>query len=77
MSFFEKKTTQFLETHYTFRMKIAAEPTGALALAVALSDEFNALFKKEHFPSVGIIVCGGNLDLSVVPTMLALAGSDK
>ena len=55
------------------RMKTVAEPTGALALAVALSRSFNESYPRDQFPRVGVILCGGNLDLSVVPRMLQLA----
>ena len=57
------------------RMKTVAEPTGALALAVALSDSFNASYPEATYQRVGVILCGGNLDLSVVPRMLELADS--
>ena len=55
------------------RMKIVAEPTGALALAVAMSDEFSLKYPADDFQRVGVILCGGNLDLTVVPKMLELA----
>lgn len=57
------------------RMKTVAEPTGALALAVALSPAFNYLYPAQKYQRVGVILCGGNLDLSVVPRMLELADS--
>ena len=56
-----------------FRMKSVAEPTGALALAVALSEEFNEKYPASVYKNIGVILCGGNLDLSVVPKMLELA----
>ena len=59
--------------HIMQRMKSVAEPTGALALAVALSDEFNKRYPVEKYENIGVILCGGNLDLSVVPKMLELA----
>ena len=54
-------------------MKSIAEPTGALALAVALSEEFNEKYPASVYKNVGVILCGGNLYLSVVPKMLELA----
>jgi len=42
---------------------MVVEPTGALALAVALSPEFESKYPKETYKSVAVIVCGGNLDL--------------
>ena len=59
--------------HIMQRMKSVAEPTGALALAVALSEEFNEKYPASVYKNVGVILCGGNLDLSVVPKMLELA----
>ena len=59
--------------HIMQRMKSDAEPTGAFALAVALSEEFNEKYPAFVYKNVGIILCGGNLDLSVVPKMLELA----
>jgi len=55
------------------RAKMVVEPTGALALAVALSDEFEMKYPRSKYKSVAVIVCGGNLDLSVVPKMIQLA----
>ena len=55
------------------RMKATVEPTGALALAVAMSDEFEHLYPAKTNRRVGVILCGGNLDLSVVPQMIELA----
>ena len=58
--------------HIMQRMKSDAEPTGAFALAVALSEEFNGN-PASVYKNIGVILCGGNLDLSVVPKMLELA----
>ena len=58
-------------------MKIVAEPTGALALAVAMSEEFASKYPPAIFQRVGVILCGGNLDLSVVPKMLELADGEN
>lgn len=57
------------------RMKCVIEPTGALALAVAMSEEFNKLYPAESNKKVGIIICGGNLDLSAVQKMIELSNS--
>eukprot|EP01121_Diplochlamys_sp_Union-15-3_P004481 TRINITY_DN14675_c0_g1_i1.p1 TRINITY_DN14675_c0_g1~~TRINITY_DN14675_c0_g1_i1.p1 ORF type:complete len:319 (-),score=64.86 TRINITY_DN14675_c0_g1_i1:118-1074(-) len=42
------------------RMKLVIEPSAAVGVAVALSSEFKAL---EGIERVGIVLCGGNLDL--------------
>jgi threonine dehydratase len=46
------------------RMKIIIEPSSATAVAVALKSEFKAL---EGLESVGIILTGGNVELSKLP----------
>lgn len=63
----------FTWLHIMQRMKSAAEPTGALVLAVALSEEFNEKYPASVNKNVGVILFDGNLDLSVVPKMLELA----
>lgn len=46
------------------RMKIIIEPSCATPVAVVLSDEFKAL---EEIENIGIILTGGNVDLSKLP----------
>jgi threonine dehydratase len=46
------------------RMKIIIEPSCATPVAVVLSDEFKAL---EGMENIGIILTGGNVDLSKLP----------
>jgi len=43
------------------RMKLVIEPSGAIGLACALSEEF----KKYNMKKVGIILSGGNLDIKI------------
>jgi threonine dehydratase len=50
------------------RMKIVVEPTGALAATAALSGRVDLKGKK-----VGILISGGNVDITAVPKLLALA----
>ena len=40
------------------------EPSGAISLAAVLSDEFRKL---ENIDSIGIILCGGNVDEEKLP----------
>jgi len=42
------------------RMKLVIEPSAAVGVAVALSDEFKSV---KDVQRVGIVLCGGNLDL--------------
>jgi threonine dehydratase len=46
------------------RMKIIIEPSSATPVAVALSNEFKAL---KGIENIGIILTGGNVDLSKLP----------
>ncbi len=46
------------------RMKMIIEPSSATPMAVALSDEFKAL---KGIENIGIILTGGNVDLSKLP----------
>ena len=48
------------------RLKMIVEPTGALAAAAALEDRVNVAGKR-----VGVILSGGNVDLSQVTTWIA------
>ena len=55
------------------RMKTVIEPTGALTLAAVISNEFNQKYPVTEYRNVAVILCGGNLDLSVVPKMIELS----
>jgi threonine dehydratase len=46
------------------RMKLLIEPSSAVAVAVALSDEFKAL---KGLRRVGVILSGGNVSLRRLP----------
>ena len=46
------------------RAKLMIEPSAAVALAAVLGDEFRAL---PDMPRVGILLSGGNVDLSQLP----------
>ena len=50
------------------RMKIVVEPTGALAATAALSGRVDLRGKK-----VGVLVSGGNVDVTAIPKLLAIA----
>lgn len=52
------------------RMKVVVEPTGALAAAAVLSGRVDLRGKR-----VGVIVSGGNVDLTAVPRLLQIANS--
>jgi serine racemase len=46
------------------RLKVVVEPSGAAGLAAALSDDFAT--RHCGCKSVGIILCGGNVDLDAI-----------
>ena len=48
------------------RMKVVVEPSGAVGVAAALSEEMAAKFPPQSFPRAGVVLCGGNADFSVV-----------
>lgn len=47
-------------------LKVAVEPSGAIGLAVVLSESFRNNPKWKDCENVGIIVSGGNVDLDVM-----------
>lgn len=47
-------------------LKVAVEPSGAIGLAAALSDEFKQTSTWHESSKIGIIVSGGNVDLGVL-----------
>ncbi|GJN26782.1 hypothetical protein PR202_gb14741 [Eleusine coracana subsp. coracana] len=47
-------------------LKVAVEPSGAIGLAAALSDEFKQSSAWHESSKIGIIVSGGNVDLGVL-----------
>jgi len=46
------------------RMKLVIEPSAAVGVAVALSDEFKSMPGMQR---VGVVLCGGNVDLDRLP----------
>ena len=48
------------------RLKVVVEPSGAVGLAAALANEFKSSKKWSACRRVGIILCGGNVDLDVL-----------
>nr|GMD80048.1 serine racemase [Ipomoea batatas] len=47
-------------------LKISVEPSGAIGLAAVLSDGFRNNPAWNNYNNVGIVISGGNLDLSVL-----------
>ena len=45
------------------RMKVLIEPSAGVGVAVLLSDEFREVYPPAEFPYVGVVLCGGNVDV--------------
>ena len=45
-------------------MQVVVEPSGAVAVAAALSPQIRALPKWEETQRIGIILSGGNIDIA-------------
>ena len=48
------------------RMKLMIEPSAAVGVAAVLSEKFKSLLVHE-IKNVGVILCGGNVDLDNLP----------
>jgi serine racemase len=48
------------------QLKVIVEPSGAVGLAAVLSSDFRKRTEGNELKNVGVILCGGNLDLSVL-----------
>ncbi|GAQ84128.1 serine racemase [Klebsormidium nitens] len=48
------------------QLKVAVEPSGAVGLAAVLSSAFHENEEWKDVKNVGVVLCGGNLDLSVL-----------
>jgi len=47
-------------------LKLAVEPSGAIGLAAVLSHQFQDNMRWSHCQNIGIVLSGGNVDLSVL-----------
>ena len=47
------------------RMKLVIEPSAAVGLAAVLTDKFKTV--QSSVENVGVILCGGNMDLNKIP----------
>ena len=45
-------------------MKLCIEPSAGVGVACVLSEAFRAKYPAERYATVGVILCGGNLDLA-------------
>lgn len=49
------------------RMKIIVEPSGAVVLAAALTDQFRRIADAASLKNIGLVLCGGNTNLESLP----------
>jgi serine racemase len=45
------------------RLKVAVEPSAGVGVAVAMSEAFQLKYPASDYPRVGIVLCGGNVDV--------------
>ena len=46
------------------RMKLCIEPSAGAGVAAATGAAFRARYPPDAYPNVGVVLCGGNLDLA-------------
>ena len=51
------------------RMKLVIEPSAGVGPAALFTPEFKAFVEENNIKNVGVILCGGNVDLNVLKTM--------
>ena len=51
------------------RMKLCIEPSAAVGVAVAMSSKFQNLDGIQNVKNIGIVLCGGNVDVRKLPWM--------
>ena len=56
------------------RLKVCIEPSAGVGVAVALSDEFQSRFPAAQYPNVGIVLCGGNVDVIKIAKKMEAMG---
>ena len=57
------------------RMKLCIEPSAGAGVAAATGAKFRARYPPDAYPNVGVVLCGGNLDLAkAAKTLFAEAG---
>eukprot|EP01083_Nonionella_stella_P302284 1041612_1 len=52
------------------RMKLVIEPSAGVGPAVLLKKEFKEFVENNNIKNVGVILCGGNVDLNVLKTII-------
>ena len=52
------------------RMKICIEPSAGVGIGALLSDEFREKFPAGEYANVGVVLCGGNVDIGKFAEMV-------
>ena len=55
-------------------LQMVVEPSGAVGLAAALTDEFRQLAMRRGLKKIGVILSGGNVDLAEAGLWHSLSG---
>ena len=56
------------------RLKVAIEPSAGVGVAVAMSEPFQQKYPASDYPRVGIVLCGGNVDVLKVSAKMVELG---
>jgi threonine dehydratase len=56
------------------RLKVAVEPSAGVGVAVAMSEAFQRTYPASTHPRVGIVLCGGNVDVLKVSAQMSELG---
>ena len=54
--------------------KVCIEPSAGVGVAVAMSEDFGSLYPPDKFAHVGIILCGGNVDIPSTVSLMKERG---
>ncbi|KAL7575003.1 hypothetical protein ACA910_010820 [Epithemia clementina (nom. ined.)] len=56
------------------RLTICIEPSAGVGLAVACCETFNQRYPSSQFPNVGVVLCGGNVDVLEIAAKMKAIG---
>jgi serine racemase len=56
------------------RLKVTIEPSAGVGVAVAMSEAFQRKYPASDYPRVGIVLCGGNVDVLKVSAKMSELG---
>merc|ERR1712129_421945 len=53
------------------RMKVVIEPSAGVGVAVLLQDEFKEFMQENRIKHLGVILCGGNVDMNILKDLFS------